>query len=147
MKYTPSAAIGFLPRMANRMLMVTIVKPIAISGETSAIVFDRSARFSSTNCMSRFLLLQAASAHQQTKLLAVGIGGRQRFREAAMEHHCDPVGDLGELIQILAGHKNGGTARGQIEQGLPDHRGRPRIHAPGRLAAHKEGGIWPDVAA
>src|SRR3977135_565229 len=106
--------------MANSVLMATIVKPMAIKGETSAIVFDPSARFSSTNCMSRFLLLQTASAHQQTELLAVGIRGRQRFREAAVEHHCDPVGDLGELIQILAGHQHGGTACGEIEQGLPD---------------------------
>src|SRR6266851_3634283 len=101
--------------MANRMLMVTIVRPIAINGEISAIVFDRSARFSSTNCMSRVLLLQAASAHQQTELLAVGIGGCQRFREAAVEHHGDPVGDLDELIQVLAGHQHGGTLSGEIE--------------------------------
>src|ERR1700694_3553706 len=104
MKYTPSAAIGFLPRMANRMLMVTIVRPIAISGETSAIVFDRSARFSSTNCMRSFLLLQTASAHQQAELLAAGIGGRHRLREVAVEHHCDPVGDFAKLIEVLAGH-------------------------------------------
>src|SRR5258708_15936296 len=88
--------------MANRMLMVRMVKPIAIKGETSAIVLDRSARFSSTNCMSRFLLLQTASAHQQAELLAVRFRGRKRRREAAVEHHCDPVGDLGEFIQVLA---------------------------------------------
>src|ERR1700730_16568638 len=85
--------------MANRMLMVTIVKPIAIKGETSAIVFDRSARFSSTSCMSRFLLLRAASAHQQAELLAARFRGRKRRREAAVEHHCDPVGDLGAFIE------------------------------------------------
>src|ERR1700737_1197267 len=107
--------------MANRMLMVTIVKPIAISGEISAIVFDRSARFSSTNCMSRFLSLQTASAHQQAELLAVGIRGRQRLREAAVEHHGVPAGDLSETIQILAGHQPGGAACGANEKGLPDH--------------------------
>src|ERR1700726_2214706 len=113
MKYTPSAAIGFLPRMANKMLMVTIVSPIAISGETSAMVFDRSARFSSTNCMSRFLLHQAASAHQQAELFATGIGGRHGLREAAVEHHRDPVGDFGQLIEVLAGHEYGGAAGGK----------------------------------
>src|SRR3982074_2191522 len=95
--------------MANRMLMVTIVKPMAIKGETSAIVFDRSARFSSTNCMSRFLLLQTAAAHQQAELLAVGVRGRHRRGEVAVEHYGDPVGDLGELIQILARHQHGGA--------------------------------------
>src|SRR6202011_4088350 len=129
MKYTPSAETGFWPRMANRMLMVTIVKPIAISGDTSAIAFDRSARFSSTNCMSRFLLLQTASAHQQAELLAAGIRSRQRFREAAVEHHGDAVGDLGEFIEILARHQHRGAAGGKIEQGLPDHGGRARIDA------------------
>src|SRR5712664_3455900 len=117
MKYTPSAEIGFLPRIANRMLMVTIVRPIAISGETSAIVFDRSARFSSTNCMRRFLLLQTASAHQQAELLAVGVRGRHRLREVAVEHHGDPVGDFGEFVEVLAGHEHSGTACGEIEQG------------------------------
>src|ERR1700694_3912878 len=117
MKYTPSAEIGFLPRMANRMLMVTIVKPIAISGEIRAIVLDRSARFSSTNCMSRFLLLQTASAHQQSELLAAGIRGRHRLREAAVEHHGDPVSDFGELIQILARHQHGGSPRRQTQRG------------------------------
>src|SRR4030081_1478746 len=112
------------------MLMVTISKPMALSGETSAIAFDRSARFSSTNCMSRFLLLQTASAHQQAELLAVGIRGRERLREVAVEHHCDPVADFGELIQILAGQEHSGSACGEIKQGLPDDGGRARVHAP-----------------
>src|SRR5260370_27616729 len=94
--------------MANRMLMVTIVKPIAISGETSAIVFDRSTRFSSTNCMSRFLWRQTASAHQQAELLAAGIRRRHRFGEAAVKYHCDPVGDLSEFIEVLARHPHAG---------------------------------------
>src|SRR5437016_1105299 len=101
-----SAETGFLPRMANRMLMVTIVRPIAIYGETSAIVFDRSARFSSTNCMCRFLLLQAASAHQEAELFAAGFAGCQRLRKPAMEHHRDPVGDFGELVEVLAGDEH-----------------------------------------
>src|SRR5258708_21967110 len=113
--------------MANRMLMVTIVKPIAISGEISAIMFDRSARFSSTNCMSRFLSRQTASAHQQAELLAAGIRGRHRFGEAAVEYHCDPVGDLGEFIEVLAGHEHGGATCGEIEQGLADHIGKTRL--------------------
>src|SRR4030088_2262030 len=101
--------------MANRMLMVTSVRPMAISGETSAIVFDRSARFSSTNCMRRFLLLQTASAHQQAELLAASVRGHQRRREVTVEHYRDPVGNLGEFIQILARHQHGGAASGEIE--------------------------------
>src|SRR5271154_3493791 len=115
------------------MLIVTMVRPIAISGETSAMVLDRSARFSSTNCMRRFLLLQTAPAHQEAELLAVGVSRRQRLREMAMEHHRDPVGDLGEFVEVLAGYEYGGAAGGKIEQGLPDDGGSTRIHAPGRL--------------
>src|SRR2546430_9685343 len=102
-----SAETGFLPRMANRMLMVTTVRPIAINGETSAIVFDRSARFSSTNCMG-CVLLQAASAHQQAKLFAAGFAGGERLRKSAMKHHGDPVADFGELVEVLAGDEHGG---------------------------------------
>src|ERR1700736_352918 len=105
--------------MANRMLMVTIVSPIAISGDTSAIVFERSARFSSTNCMGGLLRLERTSAHQQPELLAAGVSGGEWRREMAMEHHRDAVGDFGEFVEILAGHQHGGAAGGEIEQCLP----------------------------
>src|SRR5258707_12909129 len=100
------------------MLMVTIVRAIAITGEISAIVFDRSARFSSTNCMSRVFPFQGASAHQQAERLAIGIAGRKRFREAAVEHHCNTVCDLDEFIQVLAGHQYGGPPLRDDKQGL-----------------------------
>src|SRR3984885_8307470 len=100
--------------MANRMLMVTLVRPMAISGETRAMGFGRSARFSSTSCMRRFLLFQAASTHQQAKLLAAGIRGRHRLREPAMKHHGDPVRDFGEITEGLAGHANPGAASGEV---------------------------------
>src|SRR3954447_8523867 len=105
------------------MLMVTSVKPIAISGETSAIVFERSARFSSTSCMRRFLLLQRAAAHQQAELLAAGIARCHRRRQAAMEHDRDAVGNLSEFVEILARDQHGRTGGGEIEQRLPDHSG------------------------
>src|SRR4051812_25594617 len=107
--------------MANRILMVTRVSPMAISGETSAIELDRSVRFSSTNCMRRVLLLERASAHQQSDLLAAGVRGCQRFREVTVEHHRDPVGDFGKLVEVLTCHQHGGTGGGEVEQGLPDH--------------------------
>src|SRR5476649_1816138 len=123
------------------MLMVTMVRPIAISGETSAMVADRSARFSSTNCMRGFLLRQTASAHQQAELLAIGIRGRQRFGKVPVEYHRDPVGDLGQFIEVLAGHEHRSTACGKIEQRLPDYRGCTSVDAPGRLADHKDGRV------
>src|SRR5438105_14233569 len=141
-----SAETGFLPRMANRMLMVTTVRPIAINGETSAIVFDRSARFSSTNCMG-CVLLQAASAHQQAKLFAAGFAGGERLRKSAMKHHGDPVGDFGELVEVLAGDEHGGACGREIKHCLADDGGCARINAPGRLADNEHGGISKNLAA
>src|SRR5215470_18713994 len=109
--------------MANRMTMVTTVSPIAISGETSAIVFDRSARFSSTSCMRRFLLLQTASAHEEAELFACRLCSRKRRREVPVEHHGDAVGDLDQLVEVLARHQHGGAACSKVQQGLADHRG------------------------
>src|ERR1700757_5510611 len=105
------------------MVMVTIVRPIAISGETSAIVLERSARFSSTNCMRGLLRLQAAAAHQKAELFACCVARGERLRQMAVEHHGDAVGDLGELVEILAGHEYGRAGRGQIEQRLADDGG------------------------
>src|SRR5947207_1889726 len=97
------------------MLMVTSVNPIAISGETSAMVFDRSARFSSTNCMRRLLLIESASAHQQAELLAARLANGHRLRQMAVEHHGDAVGDLGEFVEVLARDQHRGTGGCEIE--------------------------------
>src|SRR5271163_579520 len=101
--------------MANRMTMVTIVMPIAIKGEISAIVFDRSARFSSTSCMRGLLLIEAASAHQQPELLAGGFSRRQRLRQPSLKHHGDTVGNLGKFVEVLACHQDSRSGGGQIE--------------------------------
>src|SRR3954467_14002892 len=116
------------------MIMVTIVKPIATNGETSAIALERSARFSSTNCMHGLLRFQAAAAHQQAELFACCVAGGERLREVTVEHHGDAVGDLGELVEILAGHEQGGACGCEVEQRLADDGGGTGIDAPGRLA-------------
>ena len=122
--------------------MVTIVRPIAISGETSAIVFDRSARFSSTSCMrappscSRLL-----PPINRPSFSRVASRRRQRLRQPAVEHHGDAVGDLGEFVEVLAGHQHGGAGGGEIEQRLADHGGGAGIDAPGRLADHQHAGL------
>src|SRR5450432_1673667 len=114
------------------MLMVTSVSPIAISGETSAIVLERSARFSSTSCMRRFLLLQATAAHQQAELFACRLAGCHWRRQMAVEHHGDAVGDLGEFVEILAGDQHRCTGGCEIEQRLADPGCRTGVDAPRR---------------
>src|SRR3954466_15540125 len=103
------------------MTMVTIVRPIAISGEISAIALERSARFSSTNCMRGLLRLQTAAAHQKAELFAGRVAGCERRGEPAVEHHGDAVGDLREFVEILAGHEHGSAGRSEIEQRLTDY--------------------------
>src|ERR1700761_2361458 len=124
--------------MAKRIVMVTIVRPIAISGETSAIVFERSARFSSTSCIRHFLLRQSASTHQQPQLFATGLDRCQWFREMTMKHYGNPVRNFGEFIQILACHQHRSPSFGKVEQSLPDHRRSSGIDAPRRLTDYKQ---------
>ncbi len=64
-----------------------------------------------------------------------------------MEHHRDPVGDLGQFIEILARHQHGRARCGEIEQRLPDHGSGARVHAPGRLAHHQNSGVAQYFAA
>src|SRR3954451_11452854 len=128
------------------MTMVTIMRPIAISGEISAIVLERSARFSSTNCMRGLLRLQRAAAHQQAEFFARRLAGGERCGQMAMEHHGDAVGDFRELVEVLAGHEHGGAWGCEITQRLPDHGGSAAVDAPGRLAYHQYLAIAQDLA-
>src|SRR3569623_430371 len=84
------------------MVMVTMVRPIAIIGEISAIALERSVRFSSTNRMRGLLRLQATAAHEKAELFACRIARGERLRQPAVEHHGDAVGELGEFVEILA---------------------------------------------
>src|SRR5215475_3271934 len=129
------------------MLMVAIVSAIATNGDTSATVLDRSARFSSTNCMRRLLRVETAAAHQKAELFAARLTCRKRRREAAVEHHRDAVGDLDEFIEILAGDENGGAPGCKIKQRLADDCGGAGINAPGRLVHHQHGGVSQDLTA
>src|SRR6516162_7722495 len=123
------------------MIMVRMVNPIAISGEISAIVLERSARFSSTSCMRGLLVFRTASPHQKPKFLARSVCGRKRWRQTAVEHHGDPVGDFDEFVEVLACQKDGGAGCGEIEERLADHGGGAGIHAPGRLAYDEHGRV------
>src|SRR5579862_4148385 len=111
MKYTPSAVIGFLPRIANSTAIVTSVNAIAI-------IAERSARFSSTNCIAHLLgagaTLDAGAAHEQAEHLARCVRRAERCRQPAVEHHGDAVGNLGKLVEILADDQHGGAAAGKV---------------------------------
>src|SRR5215813_8151764 len=52
MKETTSAVPGFLPSAANKIAVVTSVSTTAITGDPKAMRVERSARRSSTSCMT-----------------------------------------------------------------------------------------------
>src|SRR6266853_864065 len=101
--------MGFLPKMANSTAMVTRVSPIAISGEVMAMVAERSARRSRAKCMTDLLAERLGSAHQETQRFAGRFCRVDRRRQVAVEDHGDAVGDLVELVEILADHEHRGA--------------------------------------
>src|SRR5258705_445553 len=131
--------------------MVTSVSAIAISGDVIAMIAERSARRSSTNCMARLVLsgrlAGGASAHQQSELLAGGHRCVDRLGEVPLEHHGDAVGNFGEFIKILADHQDRRAAAGEIEESLPYDGCGAGVDSPGRLAHHQHARFAKDLAA
>src|SRR5262245_37517919 len=98
--------------------MTTSVRPIAISGETIAIMAERSARRSSTSRMLGLPLGHRTAAHKEAKLLARGFRRRKRHRQPTVEHHRDAVCDLGQFVEVLADHQYRRPAPREINECL-----------------------------
>ena len=60
------------------------------------------------------------AAHQQADLLERRLGARQRLRQLAIVHDGDRVGDLEQLVEILADDQHRRAAARQFDQRLPD---------------------------
>ena len=110
---------------------------IAISGEATAITAERSARFSSTNCMLGLLFGDGCSVSappiSNPSFSRVASAAFERRRQPAVEHHRDAIGNLGQFVEILADDQHRGAAAGEIDQRLANDRRRTGIDAPGRL--------------
>src|SRR5262245_47479010 len=132
---------------ANSTAMVTKVSAMAISGETIAMVAERSARRSSTSRMACLPARQLAAAHQQAERLAVGLCRVERRRQPPRKHHRNAVGDLDELVEILADDQHRRATRSEIDQRLADGGGGTAVDAPGRLAHHQHARLAQDFAA
>src|SRR5580692_8240919 len=102
--------MGFFPRMANSTAIVTRVSPIAISGEVMAIVAERSARRSRAKCMTDLLRSRLSPAHQKAQRFPGGLRRVDRRRQVPVENHGNAVGDLVELVEVLADHQHCGAA-------------------------------------
>src|SRR3984885_799873 len=136
--------------MANSAAIVAKVRAMAISGEAIAIVAERSDRRSSTNGMARLLdaglLAGFGAAHEQSELFARDLGGAQRCRQPAVEHHGSAVGNLEKLIEILTHDQHGRAAASEIDQGLANGRRRAGVNAPCRLAHYQDTRLAQDFA-
>ena len=49
-----------------------------------------------------------------------------------------PVGDLEQLVEVLADHHDGAALAGEVDESLADEARRARIDAPGRLVDDEE---------
>src|SRR5205085_991652 len=93
---------------------------------------ERSGRFSSKSRMADLFQLMSA-CHQEPDLLGRHLTGGISFRELAARNDGDAVGDLEDLVEILADHQDCRSAAGKIDQRLADSRRGTGIDAPGRL--------------
>ena len=130
-----SAATGFLPSSANRIAMVASVSAIAISGE--AMRDRRPSARRGAQAPSRMARLLACARRLRPSagraLAAVAAPRRSRRRQAAVEDHRDAVGDLVELVEVLADHQHRGAAR-RRDRSAPGGSRRRRRHRRPRSA-------------
>src|SRR5689334_16158539 len=97
------------------MAPVTTVSSTASTGDSSAMRLECSARFSSTSGMA-FLLDLMLARHQQTDLLHRQLTCRIGFRELAARDDRNAVGDLEDLVEILADDQDRRAGARQIHQ-------------------------------
>src|SRR3569833_2214887 len=118
--------------MARKMMKpAMIVSTSAITGDSRARADDRSGR--RINSMRNPAPVSDTRHHQPDLVPRDGMRVARR-RQAAVRDHRRPVGNLEDLIEILADHEYSRAGPRQIDQRLPNGRRGPGIHAPGRLA-------------
>ena len=115
-----------------------------MSGEHSAISFERSDRFSSSMRMagasSRLGRPSAGRASSRPHRAAASAG------QAAVMHHAIWSAISNELVEVLADDDHGRSARGKVDQRLADDGRRAGIHAPGRLVDDQYLGLAQHLA-
>src|SRR5215207_1595421 len=119
------------------------VRVSAMTGDSRIIHRARSGRRSSTNCMVVALAavwLFMGAGHQQADSFIAQLARRIGLRHLAPGDHGDAVGDLENLVEVLADDENSGALAREIDESLPDQSGGTGIHAPSGLVDDKHGG-------
>src|SRR3954453_22573843 len=116
----------------------------AATGATTRAMRDTSARGASS---SRMRALAGDAHHLEPNLVARPRCSRPRRAELAAADHRDAVGDLEQLVEVLADDEDARALDGEIDQRLADEPSRAGIDPPGRLIDDEDGGAADDLAA
>src|SRR5829696_4308837 len=116
----------------------------AATGASTRAMRDTSARGASS---SRMRALAGDAHHLEPDLVARPRGRRPRRPELAAADHRDAVGDLEQLVEILADDEDAGALDRKIDQRLPDEPRRAGIDPPSRLIDDEDGRAADDLAA
>src|SRR3954447_24089720 len=109
----------------------------AATGATTRAMRDTSARGESSSRMRAL----AGDAHHLEPDLVAGPGCRRlRRAELAAADHRDAVGNLKQLVEVLADDEDARARDGKIDQRLADEPRRAGIDPPGRLIDDEDGG-------
>src|SRR3954466_9181517 len=110
----------------------------------------RAARETSARAVSssRMRPVQACDAHHgEPDLVARPGQGGASFAQLAPMDTGDAVGDLEDLVEVLADDEHGRALVGEIDEGLPDERRRAGVDAPARLVDDEQRGLADDLPA
>src|SRR5690349_21239502 len=102
--------MGSMPVAAKIMKPATSVSPIASSGERKAMAVERSGRRMSSMRMRAL----PGTAHQEPDLLTRDLACIARLRQVALRDHRHPVGNLEDLVEVLADHQHRGSGPGEV---------------------------------
>src|SRR3954463_4152465 len=134
--YTRKAASGERPRSQITPPAMRKATRKAATGATTRAMRDTSARGASS---SRMRALAGDAHHLEPDLVARPRCRRPRRAELAGADDRDAVGDLEELVEILADDEDPGALDGKIDQRLPDEPRRAGVDPPGRLIDDEDG--------
>ena len=77
------------------------------------------------------------AGHQQTDPFAVDSARGIEIRQLAARDHRDAIGDLEDLVEILADYQDRGAGARHVGEHLADQGRGTGVHAPGRLVDHQ----------
>src|SRR5688572_21168931 len=118
--------------------VVTTVSATAMSGDSTAMAVEAWPRRASSSrtigtALGQSVMLVVDATHQHADAVRRHGLGRIGRRQAPAGEHRYAVGDLKNLVEVLADHQHGGAGLCEVDQRLADRAGCAGVDAPGRL--------------